>query len=128
MITKEATINGKQVTLGYCYATEIAFREMADIEMSQFIQSVINDFNAEPKGSPNVKTIILAIIASAMAYYQSRGEESPITDKELMFEGDPTEIGNALGHIIVMYAQFYKVDGLVEEQKPKGKRVTRKNA
>ena len=40
METKTITINGKQVTLGYCYATEIAFQTLAEENIQTFLQVV----------------------------------------------------------------------------------------
>lgn len=137
MITKEITIIGineqkepveKTFILGYCYATEIGFKEMAGTELSAFIQEVIKGFNATPKIEPDKKTAIMAVVSSAMSYYEFKGEECPISDRDFMFSDDPEPLGAALGHIIVMYAQFYKIAGMVEEKKADKTTRRRKNA
>lgn len=127
MITKEITIAGKQVTLGYCFATEIGFKTLADKDLTQFIQEVAAGFTAEPKVEPDKETVIRAIIASAVAYYESRGEEPAITDRDLMYEATVMELSEALGYIIQMFAQFYNIAGLVEDTKTdKNKKPKRK--
>ena len=36
MITKEITLCSKQVTLAYCYATEIAYKDLANEDMLDY--------------------------------------------------------------------------------------------
>lgn len=117
MITKEITIAGKQVTLGYCFATEIGFKTLTDKDLTQFIHEVAAGFAAEPKVEPDKETVIRAIIASAVSYYESKGEEPAITDRDLMYEATVVELSTALGYIIQMFAEFYNIAGLVEDNK-----------
>lgn len=127
MLTKEITIAGKQVTLGYCFATEIGFKTLADKDLTQFINEVAAGYAAEPKVEPDKETAIRAVIASAIAYYESRGEEPAITDRDLMYEATITELSEALGNIILMFAQFYDIARLVEDTKTdKNKKPKRK--
>ena len=117
MITKEITIAGKQVTLGYCFATEIGFKTLADKDLTQFIHEVAAGFAAEPKVEPDKETVIRAIVASVVSYYESKGEEPAITDRDLMYEATVVELSTALGYIIQMFSQFYNIAGLVEDSK-----------
>ena len=36
MITKEITLCGRQVTLAYCFATEIAFRDLMSMPLQRY--------------------------------------------------------------------------------------------
>ena len=127
MLTKEITIAGKQVTLGYCFATEIGFKTLADKDLTQFIHEVAAGYAAEPKVEPDKETAIRAVIASAIAYYESRDEEPAITVRDLMHEATITELAEALGQIILMLAQFYDIARLVEDTKTdKNKKPKRK--
>ena len=117
MITKEITIAGKQVTLGYCFATEIGFKTLADKDLTQFIHEVAAGFAAEPKVEPDKETVIRAIVASVVSYYESKGEEPAITDRDLMYEATVVELSTALGYIIQMFSEFYNIAGLVEDSK-----------
>lgn len=125
MITKEITICGKQVTLAYCYATEISYKILSDEDIIDFGQEVVEKIQHEQM--PDIRKTIFLIIASMQSYYESKGEECPITDKELMYECTPQEIGMALGVIIGLRTNFYHVPSdEPEDKEPKGKRVTRK--
>lgn len=122
MITKEITIAGKTVTLGYCYATEIAYKLNADEEITDFLLEAIPTI--QQQRMPDAKKVILLIIASIMSYYESikkGGEESkaPITDRDIMYDATSEEIGKALGDIITMRAEFYKMPTGEPQDKPK---------
>jgi hypothetical protein len=116
MITKEITICGKHVTLAYCYATEISYKILSDEDIIDFGQEVVEKIRHEQM--PDIRKTIFLIIASMQSYYESKGEQCPVTDKELMYECTPQEIGMALGVIIGLRSQFYHVPSDEPEDKP----------
>jgi hypothetical protein len=127
METKTTTINGKEVTLCYCYATEINYAKYTNGEnASVFIQETAKKIDAISKGDataqPDVEKCIYLILAAAIAYSTSKGEkEPPITADDLMFTNDPTELYTALAQIVLLYGAFYKLlPGDVKEQEQKG--------
>ena len=120
MITKEITICGKQVTLAYCYATEISYKILSDEDIIDFGQEVIEKIQHEQM--PDIRKTIFLILASMNAYYESKGEKAPVSDKELMYECTPQEIGQALGVIIGLRSQFYHVPTDEPEDKPTGEK------
>lgn len=107
MKQKEITICGKQVTLAYCYATEISYKIQTGEEITAFITEAIG--NIQQKKMPDTKKSIHLIIAAMQAYYESKKEKMPITDNELMFEVNPTELGTAIGTIIGLRSEFYYI-------------------
>jgi hypothetical protein len=44
-----------------------------------------------------------------MAAAQSKDEEPAVSDKELMFEASPEDMGNALASIIMLRLKFYNI-------------------
>ena len=61
---KKETIKfiGKDITLGYCYATEIAYKDMADEDISVYMQEI---FTSSQKGEmPDVKKAVYLIFYS----------------------------------------------------------------
>jgi len=116
MITKEITICGKQVTLAYCYATEISYKILSDEDIIDFGQELIEKIQHEQM--PDIRKTIFLILASMNAYYESKGEKAPVSDKELMYECTPQEIGQALGVIIGLRSQFYHVPTDEPQDKP----------
>ena len=131
METKTTTINGKQVTLCYCYGTEINFAKLTDGEnASIFIQETAKKVDALSKGDataqPDIEKCIYLVLAAAIAYYKSKGEECPITDEDMLFSNSPTELYEAVGQVILLYGSFYKLlPG--DEPKTKGKGSKGKN-
>jgi len=123
MNTNTITICGKELTLAYNFATEIAFQDMTETKATDFIREAA--VNLQNQQRPDIKSSILLIIACAIAYYESKNEESPITDKDLMNEATPEEIMTALGIIIRLFASFYHIP-LPEEKKKEGKGRSKK--
>ena len=84
MIKREITICGKQVTLGYCFATEIGYRANADEDIETFITEVVEMFTNH-QAVPDRQKCIYLIYASILAYYQSRKEDTPISAEDMMY-------------------------------------------
>ena len=122
MIHEEITIAGKSVTLGYCYATEIAYKDLSGEDIADIIQETIAAINVKPARMPDAKRSIYLVLAAVMAYYQSKDEDAPIKDTDLMRETSPLELGIALGTIINLRAKFYNIPKGEPAEKPtKGK-------
>ena len=122
MIHEEITLAGKPVTLGYCYATEIAYKDMSDEDIAAIIQEIISCVNAQPARMPESKRSIYLVLAAIMAYYESVKEEAPVKDIDIMSEATPIELGKALGTIINLWAKFYNIPKGEPKEKPqKGK-------
>ena len=128
MIHEEITIAGKPVTLGYCYATEVAYKELSGEDIADIIQETIAAVNAQPARMPDTKRSIYLVLAAVMAYYESVKEETPIKDKDLMNDTTPIELGTALGTVINLWTKFYNIPSGEPEEKPqKGKGKKAKN-
>jgi hypothetical protein len=117
MIQKEITLLGKQVTLAYCFGTEISYKLLADQECTEFVREVLQGL-AENK-MPDSRKAIYLIMSAMTAYYESKNQENPIEDKELIFHATPDDIGLAVGTIAGLYIEFYKIPvGEPEDKKP----------
>lgn len=128
MITEKITIAGKPVTLGYCYATEIAYKDMSGEDITAILQETAACVNAQPARMPDVKRSIYLVLAAATAYYESKEKASPIEATDLMNDTTPIELGTALGTIITLWAKFYNIPKGEPEEKPaKGKGKKAKN-
>lgn len=117
MTTKEITICGTHLKLSYCYAVEIGYKIMADQNIHDFFDEVGKSLNEQKM--PDIQRTVYLIMASTMAYYESREEKAPITDKQLIYESSPEDLGNALLAIITLRNEFFKVpsDELTESEK-----------
>ena len=115
MITKEITICSKQVTLAYCYATEIAYKNMANEDMFDYAQKAIEAIQSQR--DPDIEKTIYAILACLMAYYED-ANKAPVKDSEIMKQATPVEIGTAMLTILNMRNEFYNIPKGEPEEKP----------
>jgi hypothetical protein len=126
MITKEITLCGKPVTLAYCFATEISYKILSDEDIHTFLQEAVNAINE--KRMPDIRRSIYLLLAAMNAYYESNGKKTPITDKQLMYEVSPEEMGTAIGTIIGLWLEFNHIPSDEPEDKPATDEEKEKNA
>lgn len=127
MIHEEITLAGKPVTLGYCYATEIAYKDLSGEDIAAIIQETIACVNAQPARMPDAKRSIYLVLSAVIAYYQSQDEDAPIKDTDLMNDTTPLELVTALGTIINLWAKFYHIPKGEPEEKPQKGKGKKKN-
>ena len=124
MIKKEITICGKPVTLAYCYATEIAYKDCSGEDILAFLTEAFPLIQQQQM--PDVKKTIYLILSAMLAYYHD-DEQLPVRDTDMMHEATPPEIGTALGTIIALRAQFYHVADDEPKDKPAAEGAEGKN-
>ena len=93
-----------KVMLGYCFATEILFNEMAGEEVGTFVKEAISQIS-EGKMPDRKKSMIL-IQAAMEAYYESVGKKAPFTEKDLKDSHHSDEFGTAIGTLLGMYIKM----------------------
>ena len=116
MLNKIIEIAGKKAYAGYCYATEIVYKDFAKQDINDFLVEV-KEAN-DNKKLPDIKKAVYLILSSMMSYYQSIGEDSPIKDNDIMYGAASAELVNALATIITLRSEFYHIpEGEPEEKK-----------
>ena len=115
MITKEITLCGKQVTLAYCYATEIAYKDLSNEDMLDYAKHAVEAIQAQR--DPDIKRTIFTILACMMAFYED-ADKAPVKDSDIMKDATPVEIGTAMLTILSMRSEFYHVPAGEPEDKP----------
>ena len=135
MIIKEvkittATKNGEKkqvsVMLGYCFATEISYKILAEEDIHDFIHEAIACI--QDNRMPDTRKSISLILAAMQAYYESVGKKAPLTDKDLMYHMTSAEIGTAVGTIIGLYLKMNHTPNGEADEKKKGEEEEPKNA
>lgn len=106
----------RTATMGYCYATEIAFKDLAGQDIADFMTEAL--LLIQDNKMPDVKKTIYAILSCMIAYYESMGEKSPVKDTDLMNEATPLEIGTAFGTVLKLRGEFYHIPAGEPEEKP----------
>lgn len=102
MKTKEITLCGKQVTVAYCYATEIAFRNFTGLNIDEFDHK-------------NPEHYVYLFLASIQAYNLAMDTKSEIQDSDIMYSAKPEEIICGIKSIFELKADWYNIP-LVEKK------------
>ena len=121
MRKEEIKIAGKPVKVGYCYATEIAYKDYTDEEIHAFVKEAFASITAQPPRMPDVKKTIFLVLSAVMACYAGSGEEAPVKDTDLLNDTTPEELAHALGTVIRLYNEFYRVAEPAPEPQKKRK-------
>jgi len=96
MKTKKITLCGKEVTIAYCFATELAFKNFTGISIENF-------------DATNPEHIIYLILSAIAAYCQKKEIEAPIKDTDLMYEAKPQELIVGLTEVMKLRAEWYEL-------------------
>lgn len=114
MKENKTTIAGKEVGIAYCYATELAFSNYSGTT----IDAAFKDASVSPKD------IVYLILAAIVSYYESRGEESPVDDKKIIYGANPKEITQAVTDIMNLRLAWYNLPSIekLQAEKSKGKK------
>ncbi len=115
----------RTATMGYCYATEIAFKDLAGRDIADFMTEALPLI--QDNRMPDIKKTIYAILSCMIAYYESIGEKSPVKDTDLMNEATPIEIGTAFGTVLKLRGEFYNIPTGEPAEKPAKGRGKAKN-
>ena len=97
----------RTATMGYCYAIEIAFKDLSGQDIAEFLTEALPLIRDNKM--PDIKKTIYAILSCMIAYYESVGKKSPVKDTDLMNEAKPAELGTAIFTIIGLRMDFYHV-------------------
>ena len=108
MKEKVILLCGYQTGIAYCYATEIAFRK--------YTGEYIDQFDAQ-----NPEHILYIILAAIFSYYQSRGQEAPVKDEDLMYKARPQQLVDALTEVFNLRAEWYQSEPEKESEGEKTK-------
>ena len=116
MKKKEITLAGKKVMVAYCYATEIAFKDLSGQDIADFMAEVGEAIAANKM--PDVKKSIFLLVAAIMSFYETKKEDAPISDAQIMTDATPLEMGAAIGAVLNLRSEFYALpEGEPKEKK-----------
>ena len=113
--TKSGEKKQVSVILGYCFATEISYKILAEEDIHDFIREAIECI--QDNRMPDTRKSISLILAAMQAYYESIGKKAPMTDKDLMYHMTAAEMGTAVGTIIGLYMEANRTPQGEDEEK-----------
>ena len=117
---KEITINGQQVMMIYCTATENGFEEISRKSINVFLPT----FGTDEEGNTIIKeaapcTIgdwVTLAMAAIVAAYTKDGREVPVSSEYMLYESTPQERNDLTMAIVELRNEWYGVPKVVEEQ------------
>lgn len=116
---KTFTICGKEVAMRYCAAAETGYETMSGQSSDIFVPDIerdkdgnITDIKQKAKADDYIKLAFAAIIAA----YARKGEDSPITAEDILYDASPTEVTNLITTVITLRNQWYEVSKVVEPE------------
>lgn len=119
MTQKEITLNGQQVEMIYCAATENAFETISGKSIEVFVPT----FGEDAEGNTIIKEpakctmgdfVILAFAAIYTAYTR-RHEKVPVTDEYILYDATPDERNALITAIVELRREWYKVPDVVND-------------
>ncbi len=100
METSKIKVCGQEVSVGYCYATEIAFHNYTGVSVEKF----------DPNNPQHAVYLIMAAIFSYYNAKEHQGEAHELTDESLLYESKPDEIIQAFNTVLGLRLRWYGVE------------------
>lgn len=98
-------IGGKDVGVAYSFATEVGFWKLASCNIQEL------DIN-------NPEHLLYLVLSAILAYYNARGEESPINDDYLLYHARMDELVSAAVAIHQLRKEWSAMPDAEPEDKP----------
>lgn len=99
---RKVTIQGKEVSLLYCAATENGFEELRGKSIHEI------DFNSQ-------QDLIVLGLCAIVSYYARKGEDAPVTSETLLYEATAQELIELVKTVAEMRVEWYGVPAVVKE-------------
>ena len=102
MKERTITIQGKEVALLYCAATENGFEDLCNKGIREL------NFNSQ-------KELIMLGLCAIVAAYSRRGEEPPITSDTLLYHSTPQELSELIRVTLELSQEWYGIPKVVAD-------------
>lgn len=102
MNVKKVNIQGKEVRLLYCAATENGFERLSGKSIYEI------DFNSQDD-------IITLCLCAVVAAYSEKDEQPPITSETLLYHAKPKELIELAKAVIELRAEWYELPKVLAE-------------
>ena len=114
-MNNEKTINiqGKDVRMRYCAATETGFTSISGKDASVFSARQLYNDKGEKEGiaPPEATTedyLTLALAAIVAAYARTR-DTAPVTSDDILYDFTPTEVQLLIATVVELRLEWYRV-------------------
>lgn len=119
MKEKKIKIDGKDVSMIYCAATENGFESMSGKSINVFVPEFGKDENGKTVVVAPAKAIlgdfVTLAIAGIIAAYTWKGEEMPLTAEYILYSATPFERNDLITSIVELRQEWYAIPEVVED-------------
>ena len=99
---RKVKIQGKDVSLLYCAATENGFEELRGKSIHDI------DFNSQ-------QDLIILGLCAIVSYYSKKGEEPPVTSETLLYDATAKELIELVKTVAEMRVEWYGIPAVIKE-------------
>ena len=121
---KIITIQGKDVRMRYCAATETGFTSISGKDASVFSARQLYNDKGEKDGiaPPEATTedYLTLALAAIVAAYARTGDTAPVTSDDILYDFTPAEIQLLIATVVELRLEWYRVpEGIKQENTDK---------
>ena len=123
---KTITIQGKDVRMRYCAATETGFTSISGRDASVFSARQLYNDKGEKDGiaPPEATTedYLTLALAAIVAAYARTGDTAPVTSDDILYDFTPAEVQLLIATVVELQLEWYRVpEGIKQEANDKKK-------
>jgi hypothetical protein len=120
MTQKEITLNGQQVSMIYCAATENGFETISNRSIGVFVPTTGKNEEGKtviikPAEATMGDFVTLAMAAIVTAYGRN-GQQPPVTSDYILYDATPKERNDLISAIVQIRDEWYTVPDVVREK------------
>ena len=117
---KEITINGQQIKMIYCAATESGYEEISRKSISVFVPEFGKDENDNTiitkQAEATIGDFVLLAFAGIVAAYVREKKDVPVTSEYILYEATPAERNDLLTAIVELRNAWYHVPEVIKPE------------
>lgn len=116
---KSITINGTNVSLCYCAATEMGYEKMSGKSSAVFVPRRIEDGEGgfryiEPEAQ--TEDYVMLALSAAVAQASRKGEKNNLTMEMVMYEAKPDEVKLLMTTVLELRNEWYDISPVVKPE------------
>ena len=117
---KEITINGQQIKMIYCAATESGYEEISRKSISVFVPEFGKDENDNTiitkQAEATIGDFVSLAFAGIVAAYVRDKKDVPVTSEYILYEATPAERNDLLTAIVELRNAWYHVPEVIKPE------------
>jgi len=118
MTERTIKILDKDVMMRYCVASETGYEQLSGKSSSVFIPEIDQDTHEVVKHAEatTIDYLYLAI-ASVIAAYSYKKQDSPVTAEQILYEASPNEVLSLIKNVGELRKEWYDIPSVIQDDK-----------